>query len=136
MSNRAYNKGMERSVVTINVSLPYILKQDGKNWVAWCQPIDVVSQAPNREEAIASLKEALDGWFESCIERNVLDEALTEAGFTKVGHNEMIESQGIVAVGSEPLPTQSRFEVHDVITVSIPAYIAAVHLRPGNRATR
>ena len=72
---------MEGSVVSYKVRLEAVLRLDGRQWLAWCPSIDVMSQAETKKKALASLQEAVDLWFESCIERDVLDEALTEAGF-------------------------------------------------------
>jgi predicted RNase H-like HicB family nuclease len=40
-----------------------------------------MTQAETERQAMESLREAVELWFESCISRNVLDEALVEAGF-------------------------------------------------------
>jgi predicted RNase H-like HicB family nuclease len=118
---------MNGSVITMTLRLEIATKQDGDQWLAWCRPIDVLSQGDSKEEAIASLKEAIDLWFESCMQRGVLDDALREAGFTrgKPGEKPPAEAS-IVHVGITPGP-DSDF-TPSYIEVQIPAYIAAHHL--------
>jgi len=74
---------MEASVVTLCVKLEATTKQDGERWIARCVALDVASQGDSKQAAISSLEEAVQLWFESCLERDVLSEALAEAGFTK-----------------------------------------------------
>lgn len=52
--------------------------RDGQEWLAWCPAIDVITQARTKKQALESLREAVELWFESCIERNVLAKALHE----------------------------------------------------------
>jgi len=75
---------MRSSVVNLSVRLEAAFRQDGKCWLAWCLPLDVMTQGETKEAAFKSLKEAVGLWFESCIERGVLDEALGEVGFQRV----------------------------------------------------
>ena len=42
-----------------------------------------MTQGPTRKGSLESLREAVELWFESCIERGVLDAALKEVGFTE-----------------------------------------------------
>ena len=58
-------------------------KQDGRDWVAICPAIDVASQSRTKAGAMASLSEAVGLWFESCISRGVLDQALEDSGFKR-----------------------------------------------------
>ena len=71
----------EGSVVGYNAKLEVRLARDGRDWLAWCPPIDVMTQARTKSKALESIQEAVEGWFESCIERGVLEKALHEAGF-------------------------------------------------------
>ena len=72
---------IDGSVVTYNAKLEIRLSQDGRDWLAWCPSIDVMTQASTKNKALEAIKEAVEDWFESCIERGVLEEALREAGF-------------------------------------------------------
>ena len=42
-----------------------------------------MTQARTKKEALEALREAVELWFESCIERGVLDTALNEVGFVE-----------------------------------------------------
>ena len=74
---------MSGSVVALSIKLEAATRQEGNVWLAWCLPLDVMSQAETKQRALASLKQAVELWFESCIARNVLEQALLEAGFHK-----------------------------------------------------
>jgi predicted RNase H-like HicB family nuclease len=78
------NEAMEASVVTLSVKLEATTKREGDRWVAHCVPLDVYSQADTKAKSLASLTEAVELWFESCLDRDVLSEALAEVGFNKV----------------------------------------------------
>ena len=111
---------MNESRITLAVHLEIGVRRDGDEYVAWCIPLDVYSQGRSKEEAIASLKEAVELWFESCLQRGVLDKALREVGFTQ---------------GKPPAGVANIFQVreHDANSAeSVPAYIA-VH-NPETRA--
>src|ERR1700691_5624095 len=81
MPRTAKNPFVHRSIVELRVKLQACTRQNGEAWLAWCPPLDVMTQAEKEQRALASLREAVELWFESCIARNVLDQALTEAGF-------------------------------------------------------
>lgn len=127
-------KATSNSFVNLSVRLECALSHQGQEWIALCLPLDVMTQAETKEKALESLREAVELWFESCIERGVLDEALTEAGFLRKNPNEPIPSNttNIVEVkpSCENLDSSSS---RDYLEISIPAYIAAKHLEP--RAT-
>lgn len=72
---------MGREVSEVSVKLQVETKRDGTQWLARCPAIDVVTQARTKSGALDCLKEAVQLWFESCIERKVLSEALEECGF-------------------------------------------------------
>ena len=52
--------------------------QDGDDWVAHCLPLDIYSQSETREGAVDAMRDAVAGWLESCMERQVLPQALEE----------------------------------------------------------
>jgi predicted RNase H-like HicB family nuclease len=132
---------MSQSLVAITVKLEARTRQDGCVWLAWCPPLDVMTQAENEQRALTSLREAVELWFESCIARNVLDKALTEAGFLRrqpgddVPSNasfvkvtgEQHQSRAACAVDASHAFTRERD-----IEVSIPAYIAAQCISSGD----
>jgi len=112
------------SVVTLSIRLEAATRQEGKVWLAWCPPLDVTTQADTKQRALASLKQAVELWFESCIARNVLEEALLEAGFRKMKAGEMPPQNASVVRLQEPPPAHAFPATRDYIEVSIPAYIA------------
>ena len=71
-------------LMVIKVQLAITAERVGSEWVACCPAIDVASQARTKEAARGSLQEAIELWFESCMSRGVLDEALRDAGFVQV----------------------------------------------------
>jgi predicted RNase H-like HicB family nuclease len=134
---------MQGSVVSYKVKLEFKVRVDGRDWLAWCPPLDIVSQGRSKKQAIKSLQEAVELWFESCIERNVLHEALLEAGFYKAKPSDAPIPAGASVVGVVTQQQQSKaLKEHantssfidarkgrsSYIEVSIPAYIAAQEL--------
>ncbi len=101
-----------------DVRLDAWFRRDGRAWLAWCPTIDVMTQASRKETAFASLEEAVQLWFESCIERGVLAEALHESGFS-------------VRTPGEDSPRRSNF-VH-VRYVAAEAPAAALRFSVGHR---
>jgi len=124
---------MSQSLVALNVKLEARTRHDGRVWLAWCPPLDVMTQAENEQRALASLREAVELWFESCIARNVLDQALTEAGFyrRRPGDDVLSDPSFVRAAGERShtagvgAGTADAFTRERDIEVSIPAYIAA-----------
>lgn len=118
---------INRSVITISVKLEVATRRDGEAWLAWCLPIDVMTQADTKKDAISSLKQAVELWFESCIDRDVLDQALIEAGFKKTRLGENAPKTASIVKVHQPKPSSRHpFSTkRDYIEVSIPAYVAA-----------
>ncbi|HWS72485.1 MAG TPA: type II toxin-antitoxin system HicB family antitoxin [Thermoanaerobaculia bacterium] len=68
--------------ISLEVNLrAYVRRDTARRWIATCPLIAVASQGKTADEARTSLQEAVELWFESCIERGVLDQALREASF-------------------------------------------------------
>ena len=65
-----------------DINLRVVAHKRNNVWVAWCPALRVVTQADTLPSVKTAIKEAVEGWFESCIERDVLQEALVELGFT------------------------------------------------------
>lgn len=59
----------------------HVRREASRRWIATCPQINVVTQGATSAEAKTCLQEAVELWFESCIERGVLDQALREANF-------------------------------------------------------
>ena len=76
---------MNAGTVTFTLDMPAVFREEC-GWVVGEFPtLGVASQGRTREEAERNLIEAAQLFFESCFERNRLDEALKELGFTP-GH--------------------------------------------------
>ena len=105
-----------------------------------------MSQERTKGKALESLRVAVELWFESCLARGVLDKALEECGFSKVGMEEVgVETDSAcdrvsirkTRTRSHPvsLPARpfslSNFKGADLIdgTIPVPAYIAAGKMR-------
>ena len=136
---------MKYPVVAYSVRLEAWFRRDGPEWLVWCPAIDVMSQARTKKRALEALREAVELWFESCIERGVLDEALKEVGFTKVPPDEeTADWVNFVNVVRQPvsqpaMPKGISFSLghrrgSDYIEGIIPAYIAAQQLGDAARA--
>jgi predicted RNase H-like HicB family nuclease len=122
---------MKNSLVSLTVRLEAAFRQDGDSWLAWCPPLDVMTQAETRKTAFESLKEAVELWFESCVERGVLDEALIEVGFHRVKPEGAIpEKASVVEVRHPSRAIMNNFTATEDFVVVIPAYIAAKQLEP------
>jgi predicted RNase H-like HicB family nuclease len=68
--------------ISLEINLQaYVRRETSRRWVAACPLIGVASQGPTADAAKACLQEAVELWFESCIERGVLEQALREANF-------------------------------------------------------
>jgi predicted RNase H-like HicB family nuclease len=108
--------------VTYTISLSAWLRRDGRQWIACCPAVDVLTQATTKVAAKKALKEAVSLWFESCIDRDVLEEALFEAGFKKAKDG-VKPPAGVGRVTVQR--NQAKREEMSNIEVSIPAFIAA-----------
>ncbi len=97
--------------VHYKVRLATRIWQDGDVWLASCPQLDVVTQDATRDGDSAAIAEAVEGWFESCIERGVLEEALREVGFVPANGAQTRDSAD---------SDQGAF-----IEISIPAFVAA-----------
>ena len=71
------------------VGLKTWLRREGGTWIAWCQAIDVLSQAETEQGAKEALREAVELWFGSCVARGVLAEALLGVGFVRSSPSEI-----------------------------------------------
>ena len=111
--------------VKVSVNLQVALRLDGDAWVGYCPSLDMASQGDTEEEALNAVKEAVELWFESCLERGVLAQALEESGFKRVIHSAVLPS-GLEAAGVPELAqSHSTAEANNKqISIELPAYIA------------
>jgi len=68
--------------ITLDVELRAFVRRDTEErWIAVCPSIGVASQGTDASDARRCLDEAVQLWFESCIERGTLERALQESNF-------------------------------------------------------
>lgn len=114
-------------VITLDVKLRAFVRKEKRNrWVSICPRLGVASQATTAAEAKQALREAVELWFESCVERGVLDQALREAGLRPLAAGEEAPPDSEVVLVSSRHESESdilgdEFNVH----FEIPAYQAA-----------
>lgn len=130
---------MEKTAIYI-VKLDIWLRKDGKAWLAKCPSIDLVTQAPTKKGVLVAIQEAVSLWFESCIGRNVLNEALEELGFKKSPwdvKDKILPRSNFIAIKElaiEEIPKQLDFSIdsrkNDDFSIEgvIPAYMAKEQL--------
>lgn len=115
--------------ITLNVKLRAFVRKQKKNiWVAACPRLGVASQGRDSADAMESLKEAVNAWFESCIERGVLDQAMREANWQPLPPGQ------VPAPDDEQVHVKRVIEEEDVLgdlfhlSIEIPAYQAAAFM--------
>ena len=110
--------------IDLDVQLRAFVRQETRErWIAICPKLDVVTQGTSPDDAKRQLDDAVQGWFEDCIERGTLEQALRECGFRTATHEETEASdeRAVVTRENEPDVRGDQFSVH----VTIPAYQAA-----------
>lgn len=119
--------------VTLNIKLKAFVRRETKaRWVAVCPRLDVASQGRTEEDAKRSLWEAVHLWFESCIERGVLDQAMRELNFRPMSPDELPAASEHVLVNRRTVPDEEDDDVRGGlfrIDIEIPAYQAAAFLQ-------
>jgi predicted RNase H-like HicB family nuclease len=104
--------------ITLDVELRAFVRRDTEDrCIAVCPSIGVASQGTSTDDAKRCLDEAVQLWFESCIERGTLERALQESNFRPLHAAEADQRNG--DEGSDAL-LGDPFTVH----VEIPAYQA------------
>jgi predicted RNase H-like HicB family nuclease len=111
--------------IKLNVRLRGFTRRDKPGrYVAGVPSLNVYSQGETPKDARRSLQEAVQLWFESCIERGTLERALQEVGFVPSPWGASPDEE-IVRVSAEDAallgePTE--------VAVEIPAYQGAALL--------
>lgn len=97
------------------VKLSLRVRNEVRDGTVWCPAIDAATQAPTKQRVFEGLGEAVELWFESCVSRGVLDQALQESGFRRVcGATPAQDASDRVTVGATLTPDQA---------ISVPAAI-------------
>jgi predicted RNase H-like HicB family nuclease len=118
--------------VTLDVNLKaFIRREKARLWVAICPTLGVASQGKDKDSAMRSLHEAVELWFESCIERGVLDQAMREANWRPLAHGEAPSDEAEHVIvdrkrGDEDVDDILGEAIH--LQVAIPAYQAAAFM--------
>jgi predicted RNase H-like HicB family nuclease len=122
--------------VEIALQLSCFVRDDGKYWVSGCPNLDVYSQDETREGAMGALREAIDLWIESCIERDTLAEALRELGWHRMPSHPVKESSDYIVVSERQEIEEAQRVLGEAfpVEVRIPAYQAAALLAGPPRA--
>ena len=105
--------------VELKVRLEAKVTQADDKWIACCSPLDLYTQADSKDAALEALKEAVYGWFESCLERGVLEKALEEVGFRLVKPGDRVSAAASATEVSRLHSQAESFEIQ------VPAFIAA-----------
>ena len=115
-------------------------RRDEDAFIAWCPGLGVLSQAETQQGAMEALREAVELWFESCVERGSLAEALQEVGIIGPSHGEPMPATSGSLTICQPAPVGSGAERHglsvtlgedqdtDCIEARIPAPLLADHV--------
>jgi predicted RNase H-like HicB family nuclease len=72
----------ERTMKTMTLSA--VLNPDADGYVSLCPELDIASQGDTIEEALANLKEALEGFFETASAEEVRTRLKKPALFTRI----------------------------------------------------
>jgi predicted RNase H-like HicB family nuclease len=118
----------EPQVETLEVAvrLRGFVRQEADHWLSGCPALDVYSQADDAESAKAALHEAVELWIESCVERNTLNQALTELGWHRVSPGLPVAA-GVGLIGFPPADaTEEVLGESFPIRVTVPAFQAAL----------
>lgn len=73
--------GPDRQVHKIEAQLTGSIFRENEAWVAYCIELDISSCGESSEEAGRNLHEAVQLFFETCIEQGTLEAALSELGW-------------------------------------------------------
>jgi predicted RNase H-like HicB family nuclease len=109
--------------ITLDVELrAFVRRESSRRWIAVCPSVGVASQASSAEDAKRCIQEAVELWFESCIERGVLD----RANFRPL--NEQGEPGGTDIVSGRRSKRRDVLGDDFALRVTIPAYQGAAVL--------
>lgn len=116
-------------------------RRDEDAFIAWCPGLGVLSQAETQQGAMEALREAVELWFESCIERGSLAEALHEVGLIGSSQDEPVPAAAGSITICQPTPvgtgagrhglsiTLSEDRRTDCVEARIPAHLLADRIR-------
>src|SRR3954451_3893879 len=106
----------------------YVRRETAQRWIATCPHIGVVTQGESSSDARRCIQEAVELWFESCVERGVLDQALREANFRPFQGDRAPVNRHPARRSSRPRKGNDILGESFEIRLTIPAYEAATLL--------
>ena len=71
------------NVATIEVKLPVCIEKTEHGYTAYCEALDVYTEASTKKQAEKNIREALSLFLETCLEMGTLREVLTSSGFKR-----------------------------------------------------
>lgn len=98
-------RNMATQVVRFNMSVPAIVRKEGKWFYSSCPSLDVHSQGKTEKEALKNLVEALQLFVETCYEQGTFEQMLREQGFVPGQETKGAQAKRMVNV---PLPLVTR----------------------------
>ena len=75
---------MAKRIVNYQISIPVQIIKEDNIFVAYTPALELCTQGDTYEEAEQMLGEAINIFFEECIERGTLEQVLKDCGWTKV----------------------------------------------------
>lgn len=109
----------------IELCLTCYVREEDSEWLAGCPSLDVHTQADSKKEACEALREAVQLWLESCVERETLPAAMRELGWHRCdGPPESGDFVGLSTVVA-PAAAESVLGESFPIELSVPAFLAA-----------
>jgi len=88
--------------VSITAYLSGKLFKEGRKWVSYCPSLDLATCGATKAEAMENTKEAIQLFFESCLERGTLKDALKELKWKKI--DQVIQPKALSRLSSEIPP--------------------------------
>ena len=97
--------------VELEIKVPVTIKKKGKYYIVSCKPLDLYDQGETAEIAKRNIKCAMEAFFISCIERDVLLDVLEECGLIPAKKPAFIKTR---------LPKEPEY-------INIPLHLLAQH---------
>jgi len=67
--------------IRVEVKLQVCIEKTETGYTAFCEQLDVYTEAPSKKKAEKSIREALSLFLETCMEMGTFHEVLTASGF-------------------------------------------------------
>ena len=83
----------------------YVFQDRDESWIAFCPDLDLSTCGTTEDAAYEAMRQSIDLFIRSCIERGTLEQALRELGWHFVspqGHIEELGDRGLVKIHAPP----------------------------------